>query len=173
MANKRKKAKKAKLKKNMDRSVLHHTTNDNVDNVESAASESSRGESFDGGCQEIIQEEKDGDDDLQVEPLSPEPARYIDISKMTWTEMLTYYRGPEGTRRRCDKASEHPKIKTGMAKCILCKASRTSLECNQCKVHLCTQPLENHVHHPMYSTGKNKDFYYSCYEIFHIEGCMF
>ena len=55
MANKRKKAKKAKLKKNMDRSVLHHTTNDNVDNVESAASESSRGESFDSGYQEIIQ----------------------------------------------------------------------------------------------------------------------
>ena len=72
-----------------------------------------------------------------------------------------------------DKASEHPKIKTGMAYCILCNSSRTSLECNQCKVHLCTQPLENHVHHAMYSTGKNKDFYYSCYEIFHSEGCVF
>ena len=69
MANKRKKAKKAKLKKNMDRSVLHHTTN-NVDNVESAASESSRGESFDSGYQEIIQEESDGDDDFA--PCSPE-----------------------------------------------------------------------------------------------------
>ena len=32
-------------------------------NIESAASESSLGESFDSGRQEIIQEESDGDDD--------------------------------------------------------------------------------------------------------------
>ena len=67
MANKRKKAKKAKLKKNKDRLVLYHTANNNV---ESAASESSRGESFDSGYQEIIQEESDGDDDFA--PCSPE-----------------------------------------------------------------------------------------------------
>ena len=67
MANKRKKAKKGKLKKNKDRLVLYHTANNNV---ESAASESSRGESFDSGYQEIIQEESDGDDDFA--PCSPE-----------------------------------------------------------------------------------------------------
>ena len=54
MANERKKAKKAKLKENKDRLVLYHTANNNV---ESAASESSRGESFDSGYREIIQEE--------------------------------------------------------------------------------------------------------------------
>ena len=43
-----------------DRLVLCHTANNNV---ESAASESSRGESFDSGYREIIQEENDGDDD--------------------------------------------------------------------------------------------------------------
>ena len=32
-------------------------------NIESVGSDSSRGESFDGGYQEIIQEENDGDDD--------------------------------------------------------------------------------------------------------------
>ena len=67
MANERKKAKKAKLKENKDRLVLYHTTNNNV---ESAASESSRGESFDSGYREIIQEENDGDDDFA--PCSPE-----------------------------------------------------------------------------------------------------
>ena len=67
MANERKKAKKAKLKENKDRLVLYHTANNNV---ESAASESSRGESFDSGYQEIIQEESDGDDDFA--PCSPE-----------------------------------------------------------------------------------------------------
>ena len=45
MANERKKAKKAKLKENKDRLVLYYTAN----NVESAASESSHGESFDSG----------------------------------------------------------------------------------------------------------------------------
>ena len=59
--------KKAKLKKNKDRLVLYHTANNNV---ESAASQSSRGESFDSGYQEIIQEESDGDDDFA--PCSPE-----------------------------------------------------------------------------------------------------
>ena len=67
MANKRKKAKKAKLKKNKDGLVLYHTTNINV---ESAASESSHGESFDSGYREIIQEENDGDDDFA--PCCPE-----------------------------------------------------------------------------------------------------
>ena len=67
MANERKKAKKAKLKENKDRLVLYHTANNNV---ESAASESSHGESFDSGYREIIQEENDGDDDFA--PCSPE-----------------------------------------------------------------------------------------------------
>ena len=56
-----------KLRKNKDRLVLCHTANNNV---ESAASESSRGESFDSGYREIIQEENDGDDDFA--PRSPE-----------------------------------------------------------------------------------------------------
>ena len=43
MANKRKLAKKAKLKKNKDRLVVYHSTKNNT---ESTASESSRGESF-------------------------------------------------------------------------------------------------------------------------------
>ena len=66
MANKRKKAKKAKLKKNKDRLVLCHTANNNV---ESAASESSRGESFDSGYQEIIQEESDGMETMILPPV--------------------------------------------------------------------------------------------------------
>ena len=66
MANERKKAKKAKLKENKDRLVLYYTAN----NVESAASESSHGESFDSGYREIIQEENDGDDDFA--PCCPE-----------------------------------------------------------------------------------------------------
>jgi hypothetical protein len=66
MANKRKKAKKGKLKKNKDRLVLYHTANNNV---ESAASESSRGESFDSGYQEIIQEESDGMETMILPPV--------------------------------------------------------------------------------------------------------
>ena len=66
MANKRKKAKKAKLKKNKERLVLCHTANNNV---ESAASESSRGESFDSGYQEIIQEESDGMETMILPPV--------------------------------------------------------------------------------------------------------
>ena len=66
MANERKKAKKAKLKKNKDRLVLCHTANNNV---ESAASESSRGESFDSGYQEIIQEESDGMETMILPPV--------------------------------------------------------------------------------------------------------
>ena len=54
MANKRKLAKKAKLKKNKDRLVLYHTANNNV---ESAASESSRGESFISEEKKIVHEE--------------------------------------------------------------------------------------------------------------------
>ena len=60
MANKRKLAKKAKSKKNKDRLVLYHTSNNNV---ESSASESFSGESIDGRHNEIIQEENDEDDD--------------------------------------------------------------------------------------------------------------
>ena len=59
MANKRKLAKKAKLKKNKDRLVLYHASNNNV---ESSASESFSGESVDGRHNEIIQEENDVDD---------------------------------------------------------------------------------------------------------------
>ena len=70
MANKRKLAKKAKLKKNKDRLVLYHASNNNV---ESSASESFSGESFDSGCQEIIQEENDGDDDEIDDVESNEP----------------------------------------------------------------------------------------------------
>ena len=66
MANERKKAKKAKLKENKDRLVLYHTANNNV---ESAASESSRGESFDSGYQEIIQEESDGMETMILPPV--------------------------------------------------------------------------------------------------------
>ena len=60
MANKRKLAKKAKLKKNKDRLVLYHASNNNV---ESSASEFFSGESIDGRHNEIIQEENDEDDD--------------------------------------------------------------------------------------------------------------
>ena len=70
MANKRKLAKKAKLKKNKDRLVLYHASNNNV---ESSASESFSGESFDSGYQEIIQEENDGDDDEIDDVESNEP----------------------------------------------------------------------------------------------------
>ncbi len=54
MANKRKLANKAKSKKNKDRLVLYHTSNNNV---ESSASEFFPGESIDGRHNEIIQEE--------------------------------------------------------------------------------------------------------------------
>ena len=60
MANKRKLANKAKSKKNKDRLVLYHTSNNNV---ESSASEIFSGESIDGRHNEIIQEENDEDDD--------------------------------------------------------------------------------------------------------------
>ena len=60
MANKRKLANKAKSKKNKDRLVLYHTSNNNV---ESSASEFFCGESIDGRHNEIIQEENDEDDD--------------------------------------------------------------------------------------------------------------
>ena len=54
MANKRRLEKKRILEKNKDRLVVYHSTRNNT---ESTASESSRGESFDSGYQEIIQEE--------------------------------------------------------------------------------------------------------------------
>ena len=60
MANKRKLVKKAKLKKNKDRLVLYHASNNKV---ESSASEFFSGESVDGRRDEIIQEENDEDDD--------------------------------------------------------------------------------------------------------------
>ena len=60
MANKRKLAKKAKLKKNKDRLVLYHASNNNV---ESSASESSHGESFDSGHYEIFHGENDEESD--------------------------------------------------------------------------------------------------------------
>ena len=49
-----------RLEKNKRRRDASYTANN--DN-ESVGSESSRGESFDSGYQEIIQEENDGDDD--------------------------------------------------------------------------------------------------------------
>ena len=64
MANKRKLAEEAKLKKNKDRLVLYYTSDNNL---ESIASESSHGESFDCGYYEIFHGENDeGDDEIDI-----------------------------------------------------------------------------------------------------------
>ena len=60
MANKRRKQMEKRLEKSKGRSDSHYAAKNNI---ESVGSESSRGESFDSGYQEIIQEENDGDDD--------------------------------------------------------------------------------------------------------------
>ena len=110
---------------------------------------------------------------LHVEPVLPEPVQYTDLSGMTNNEILAYYKGPEGTRRRCDRASEHIKMKTKFGVCSLCKYGRTALICQQCQVYLCTKQMENHVHHPKHSDIEYGNYYHSCYEIFHSEGCVF
>ena len=67
MANKRRLQREKRLEKIYGQKDSYYTAKNNI---ESVGSDSSRGESFDSGYQEIIQEESDGDDDFA--PCSPE-----------------------------------------------------------------------------------------------------
>jgi len=60
MANKRRLQREKRLEKIYGQKDSYYTAKNNI---ESVGSDSSRGESFDSGYQEIIQEENDGDDD--------------------------------------------------------------------------------------------------------------
>ena len=86
MANERKLAKKAKSKKNKDRLVLYHTSNNNV---ESSASEFFSGESIDGRHNEIIQEENDEDDDGDDDQESNEPDMELKIGEKVIAPAIT------------------------------------------------------------------------------------
>ena len=67
MANKRRLQREKRLEKIYGQKDSYYTAKNNI---ESVGSDSSRGESFDSGYREIIQEENDGDDDFA--PCSPE-----------------------------------------------------------------------------------------------------
>ena len=70
MANKRRLQREKRLEKIYGQKDSYYTAKNNI---ESVGSESSRGESFDSGYQEIIQEENDGDDDEIDDVESNEP----------------------------------------------------------------------------------------------------
>ena len=70
MANKRRLQREKRLEKIYGQKDSYYTAKNNI---ESVGSDSSRGESFDSGYQEIIQEENDGDDDEVDDLYSNEP----------------------------------------------------------------------------------------------------
>ena len=75
-----------RLEKNKGLKESRHTAKNNI---ESVGSDSSRGESFDGGYQEIIQEESDGDDDEIDDVESNEPDIDLEVGQKVIASAIT------------------------------------------------------------------------------------
>ena len=86
MANKRRLQREKRLEKIYGQKDSYYTAKNNI---ESVGSDSSRGESFDGGYQEIIQEESDGDDDEIDDVESNEPDIDLEVGQKVIAPAIT------------------------------------------------------------------------------------
>ena len=86
MANKRRLQREKRLEKIYGQKDSYYTAKNNI---ESVGSDSSRGESFDGGYQEIIQEESDGDDDEIDDVESNEPDIDLEVGQKVIASAIT------------------------------------------------------------------------------------
>ena len=86
MANKRRLQREKRLEKIYGQKDSYYTAKNNI---ESVGSDSSRGESFDGGYQEIIQEEIDGDDDEIDDVESNEPDIDLEVGQKVIASAIT------------------------------------------------------------------------------------
>ena len=86
MANKRRLRREKRLEKIHGQKDSYYTAKNNI---ESVGSDSSRGESFDGGYQEIIQEESDGDDDEIDDVESNEPDIDLEVGQKVIASAIT------------------------------------------------------------------------------------
>ena len=86
MANKRRLQREKRLEKIHGQKDSYYTAKNNI---ESVGSDSSRGESFDGGYQEIIQEESDGDDDEIDDVESNEPDIDLEVGQKVIASAIT------------------------------------------------------------------------------------
>ena len=86
MANKRRLQREKRLEKIHGQKDSYYTAKNNI---ESVGSDSSRGESFDSGYQEIIQEESDGDDDEIDDVESNEPDIDLEVGQKVIASAIT------------------------------------------------------------------------------------